>query len=124
MASRILNRRELRRQADDADEVEPDDSADGAAPVTKKRKAKEGAPPKARKPRPKKASPRLRARWGVFDGSMKQVAIFDYNDRASADEKLADLREKKKGLYFMQIVKEPMPEDAAGPHTTQEMVSP
>src|SRR6516165_8942528 len=68
MASRILNRRELRRQADHADEVEPDDSADGAEQVTKKRKAKVRSPPKARKPRPKKASPRLRARWGVFDG--------------------------------------------------------
>ena len=65
---------------------------------------------KIRKTRAKK---RMRARWGVFDGSMKQVAIFDYNQRAAADEKLADLREKKKGLHFMQIVKEPMPEALA-----------
>jgi hypothetical protein len=41
---------------------------------------------------------------------MKQVAIFDYNHRALAYEKLADLREKKKTLYFLQVVKEPMPE--------------
>jgi hypothetical protein len=50
---------------------------------------------------------------------MKQLAIFDYNDRASADEKLADLREKKKGLYFMQIVTEPMPEPATAEAITE-----
>jgi hypothetical protein len=55
----------------------------------------------------------MRARWALFDGAMKQVAIFAYNQRAAADEKLADLREKKKGLHFMQIVKEPMPEPVA-----------
>jgi hypothetical protein len=41
---------------------------------------------------------------------MKQVAIFDYNQRAAADEKIADLLAKKKGSYFLQIVKEPMPD--------------
>ena len=54
----------------------------------------------------------MRARWGVFDGGMKQVAVFDYNQRAAADEKLADLLGRHKGPYFLQIVKEPMPEPA------------
>jgi hypothetical protein len=40
---------------------------------------------------------------------MKQVAIYDYNQRIAADEKLADLDAKKKG-HFLQIVKEPMPD--------------
>jgi hypothetical protein len=52
----------------------------------------------------------MRARWGVFDGGMKQVAIFNYNQRAAADEKLANLQAKKRGLHFLQIVKDPMPE--------------
>ncbi len=52
----------------------------------------------------------MRARWGVFDAGMKQVAIFDYSQRVAADEKLADLLAKKKGMHFLQIVKEPMPE--------------
>jgi len=52
----------------------------------------------------------MRARWGVFDGSMKQVAIYDYCERAAADEKLADLLTKKKGSHFLQIVREVMPE--------------
>jgi hypothetical protein len=112
MASRILNRRELRKQADQADQAQPavGETAPESTPAPKKRKTKAATTPKVRTPRAKKAPIRLRARWGVFDATMKQVAIFDYNQRAQADEKLADLREKKKTLYFMQIVKEPMPE--------------
>ena len=41
---------------------------------------------------------------------MKQVGIFDYNRRTAADEKVADLLLKRKSLFFLQIVKEPMPE--------------
>jgi hypothetical protein len=115
MAGRILNRRELREQADQAERrtgvVPGTAEADGAAPPPVG-KTKRAAAPKARKPRPKKAPPRLCARWGVFDAAMKQVAIFDYNQRAAADEKLAQLLAKQKGTYFLQIVKEPMPEPA------------
>ena len=42
---------------------------------------------------------------------MRQVAVFDYNQRAAADEKLAELIVKK-GSYFLQIVKDTMPETA------------
>jgi len=41
---------------------------------------------------------------------MKQVAVFDYNQRTAADDKLAELSTKNKGAYFLQVVKEPMPE--------------
>ena len=116
MAGRIRNRRELRDQADQAERQEASapaaDEAAEAAPK-KKAKAKRPAVPRVKKPRAKKAPPRMRARWGVFDGAMKQVAVFDYNQRAAADEKLADLRGRQKGPYFLQIVKEPMPEPAA-----------
>ena len=114
MAGRILNRRELRKQADEAEQaaaVAPDTTVALVAPDDKP-KAKARAAPRAKKPRPKKAPPRMRARWGVFDASMKQVAVFDYNQRAAADEKVADLLARKKGLYYLQIVKEPMPEPA------------
>ena len=56
----------------------------------------------------------MRARWGVFDASMKQVAIFDYNQRAAADQKVAELAAKKNGTFFVQMVKEPMAEPAPG----------
>jgi hypothetical protein len=134
MAGRILNRRELRQQSDAADaNRESDDTAsdddaevdaegegegdaeegeDGKPAKKAKGRAKAKAPktPKVRKPRKVKAPPRQRVRWGVFDAGMKQVAIFDYSQRAAADEKLADLQSKKKGLHFMQLVKEIMPE--------------
>ena len=129
MAGRILNRRELRRQADEAEAraspqdpeaADGDDEAEdtggaGGADDEAPRPAKAKAPAaKARKPRKPKVAPRMRARWGVFDASMKQVAIFDYNQRAAADEKAAELAAKKKGTFFLQLVKEPMPEPALG----------
>ena len=110
MAGRILNRRELRKQADQAEQVEKAAAAAPRAGVSAGKQAKAPAAAKVRKPRKPKTPPRLRARWGVFDTAMKQVAIFDYNQRAAADEKLAELLAKKKGLHFLQIVKEPMPE--------------
>jgi hypothetical protein len=111
MAGRTLNRRELRKQADQAEQSGAESADAVVVPsVKKKAKAKAPAAPRVRKARPKKAPPRLRARWGVFDTGMKQVAIFDYSQRAAAEAKLADLLTKKKGIYFLQIVKEPMPE--------------
>jgi hypothetical protein len=111
MASRLLNRHKLRAQADAA----PAEAAAplAAVPACKNAKAKVGTQPRPRKPRAKKPSQRMFARWGVFDGGMKQVAIFDYNQRDAADEKVADLNAKKKPGHFLQIVKEPMAEPAA-----------
>ncbi|HZY89896.1 MAG TPA: hypothetical protein VFE78_34055 [Gemmataceae bacterium] len=109
MAGRTRNRRELREQADQAERL-----AEAGAPAAgaKKAKAKSPAAPRVKKPRKPKAPPRLRARWGVFDGGMHQVATFDYNQRAAAQAKLEDLLARKKGLHFLQIVKEQMPEPA------------
>ena len=111
MAGRILNRRALREQADQVQQSEV--LASGTAQIAiapkKLRKTKPPAAPKVKKARAKKV-PRLRARWGVFDSGMKQVAIFDYNQRAAADEKLADLLARQKGIHFLKIVKEPMPD--------------
>ena len=105
MAGRTLNRRELRKQTDQAEQDAPD-----VAVPAKKARAKRPVAPRVRKPRAKKAPTRMRVRWGVFDSGMKQVAIFDYNQHLAASEKLADLLARKKGIYVLQPVKEPMPE--------------
>jgi hypothetical protein len=112
MAGRILNRRTLREHAHQIEGTKAIAlvTAVVAVPPKKQPKAKTPAAPKVKKTRAKKEPPRLRARWGVFDSGMKQVAIFDYNQRAAADERLADLLAKKKGLHFLQIVKDAMPE--------------
>jgi hypothetical protein len=113
MAGRILNRRKLRDQAEQSVQSEADTSkapAGEAPPTTKPKKAP--AARKAPAPRKKAAKKpsRLRARWALFDSGMKQVAIFDYSQRAEADAALADVRQRKKGLYFLQIVKDALPE--------------
>jgi hypothetical protein len=115
MARRLLNRRELRDQAQQAEQLEAValETTPEVVPTKKSAKAKALTAPKVKKVRAKKAPPRMRARWCVYDGGMKQVAIFDYNQRGAADQKLADLLAKKKGLHFLQIVKEPMPEAVA-----------
>jgi len=119
MAKRILNRRQLRKDADDAARVEPvpgaepvadTDTAPAKVKAKAKPRAKTAAKPRVSKPRPKKDPVRVRARWGVFDGGMKQVAVFDYNQRGAADAKVAALNAKKAGQYFLQIVKDQMPE--------------
>jgi len=106
MARRVLNRKQLRDEADQAARAAPGSApeAESASPP----KAKKSPARAAKKPRARKEPARLRARWGVFDNSMKRVAIFDYNQRAAADQKLVDLNARKGGLYFLQIVKEPI----------------
>jgi hypothetical protein len=75
----------------------------GAAPAATK-----VVKPKVRKPRAKKAPPRMRVRWCVYDGMMKPVAMFDYNQRKEAEASLAQYL-LKKPTYFLQPVKELMP---------------
>src|SRR4051794_26034592 len=111
MAKRVLNRRQLRAEADQAARTEAPAGAEESPPAKPGKAAKAAKPPaRAKKPRAKKEPSRLRARWGVFDNSMKRVAVFDYNQRAAADLKLAELNTRKSGHYFMQVVKEPIPE--------------
>jgi hypothetical protein len=120
MAGRILNRRELRKQSDQVKLAEAG-AADTAAPVALSEEAGKQTPAaaKRRKPRKPKAPPRMRALWCVYDGGMKEVALFDYNQRAAAEAKLAVLLGKHKGPYFLQVVKQPMP--AAGPAETSSV---
>jgi hypothetical protein len=114
MARRILNRRELRKKNEQAENNKTAEAAPVVIPEKPKKGPKAKAPgaPKVKKPRKKKEPPRLCARWAVFDAGMKQVAIFNYNQRAEADRKVAELTAKKSGLFFLKIVKEPMPEPA------------
>lgn len=99
MARKVLNRKELRRAGE---------AAESAGAET------EGAPKKApakRKPRTKTAKEvRLKAFWGVFNQSMKRVAMYEYSERAQADKKAQDLNVSQKSPHFVQCVKEPVAE--------------
>ncbi|HWB00822.1 MAG TPA: hypothetical protein VG713_20160 [Pirellulales bacterium] len=95
MARKVLNRKELRRE-NEAAEV-----AEAAAP-----KAAKKAPAK-RKTRAKTAKEvRLKAFWGVFNQSLKRVALFEYSERKQADKKAAELTAAQKTPHFVQPVKE------------------
>ena len=124
MAGRTLNRRALRDenyQAEAAEAETPADDDDDAPPPAKKarvRKAKAVKDPKApAKPRVRKrtvkAAPRMVARWAVCDGGLKRVAVFEYRDRAGADARLVEYRERKTGSYCLQLVKDPYDPPAA-----------
>ncbi len=86
MAGRILNRRELRKQADQAEQPEAVVSGPAAAHAPSVRVARRTTKgvPSVRKPWKPKAPPRRQAGWCVFDGGMKEIAIFDYNQRTAA----------------------------------------
>jgi hypothetical protein len=80
-----------------------------AAPV-KKAAEKKAAPKKApakRKSRARSAKDvRLKAFWGVFNQSLKRVALFEHNERKEADKKAKELTASGKSPHFVQPVKE------------------
>ncbi len=78
-----------------------DESDDKEAPVKKKAAKKK----KATRSRTVKEI-RLRAFWGVFNQSLKRVAIFEFHERKLADKKASDLAKNGKSPHFVQPVKE------------------
>jgi hypothetical protein len=126
MAGRTLSRRTLRDEHDqaeaaggDAPEADDDDTpAPAKKPRVRKAAAKAPKGPKApAKPRVRKRAvkvpARTVARWAVCDGGLKRVAVFEYRDRAGADARLAEYRERKTGTYCLQLVKDPYDPPAA-----------
>ena len=127
MARRILNRKDLRAQAEaaerskaedhdeDEDEEEAEDDDEEAVEDEADEEDEgegdeedEEAKPKRKKPAPKpkpKAKPRtrtpkvvrLKAMWGVFDNANKRVAVFDYPRKHDAEAHATKLAADKKG---------------------------
>jgi len=95
MARKTTSRIELRRQA------EAVEAREGAAAPEKKK----AAAPKAKRTKEKPVA-RKRLVWVVYNGSMKEEGRFAYDQRAAAEEKIEQLRQKSKKLYFIQPVKE------------------
>ena len=116
MARKIVNRKELRRQAEAAEEIEEEEEVDeeqddeesdegGDDDDEPKAKPKKAAPKrKSRAKVPKEV--RLKAFWGVFNQSLKRVALFEYSDRKAAEKKAAELSTSQKSPHFVQPVKE------------------
>jgi hypothetical protein len=95
MARKILNRKEIRQENDAAERLE------AAKPAAEKK------PPAKRKSRSKVAKEvRLKAFWGVFNQSLRRIAVFEYSQRQEAQKKADDLSESQKSPHFVQLVKE------------------
>jgi hypothetical protein len=92
MARKVVNRKELREEAEAAERL-----------GTKKKAAKKKTTRKSRAKTPKEV--RLKAFWGVFSQSLTPVAMFEYAQRKEADKKAKDLSESKKSPHFVQMVK-------------------
>ncbi|MCC6417838.1 MAG: hypothetical protein IT429_06265 [Gemmataceae bacterium] len=135
MARRILNRKEMRADfeeaerrrtdeehdevEDEADEDEDDEEEEGdeeegegeedeeEVVAPKKKPAK----PKATKSRTRTAKVvRRRVVWGVFNNSHQQVASYEYKRKEDALAHAAKLTADKKSTHFVQPVKEPIDE--------------
>jgi hypothetical protein len=77
-----------------------------------KKAAKKALPPKKAAAPVKKKAPkrtkevRLKAFWGVFNQSLRRIALFEFNERKQADKKAAELTKSGKSPHFVQPVKE------------------
>ena len=98
---------DLRKEAEAAEAMGTDGSK---APAKKKKK--KAAKRKATKRTKVKSVVRKRLVWGVFSSSLKEEARFPYDQRKAADEKAEQLAAKTKRTYFVQPIKEALPEAA------------
>jgi hypothetical protein len=118
MARKIVNRKQLREEAEAAERLEALEKAPKEA-APKKATPKKKAPAKPRKPAKKRASRakvvkevRLKAFWGVYHQSLRRVALFEYGQRKQADKKAEQLSASQKAPHFVQLVKEVIEESS------------
>src|SRR5688500_13499118 len=100
MARKIVNRLQLREEAEQAERA----AASGEAKPAKKK----AAPRKSRKKEAVEA--RIKLFWGVFNQSLKRVALYEYSQRTQADKKAQELSQRGKAPHFVQKVKETIEE--------------
>ena len=107
MARKVVNRKELRAQADAAEARGK--TAKKAKPVEEKKekvvKEKKVAAKKTTRKKVVKET-RMKAYWGVFNQGMKKLVTFEYADKRAAEKKAADLGPN----HFVQLIKEPITE--------------
>lgn len=98
MARKTVSLKAKRAEAEAAEKAEP-----------KKKAAKKKTPAK-RKSRAKAAKVvRMKAFWGVFNQSLKRIALFEYSQKKAAEKKAKDL--SGKSPHFVQPVKEAIEEE-------------
>ena len=110
MARKVVNRKELRAQAEAAEARGKTKKAAKEKPAKEKKEkaAKEPKKAAAKRPSRKKVAKevRMKAYWGVFNQGMKRLAMFEYADKRAAEKKAAELGAN----HFVQLVKEAITE--------------
>ena len=99
MARKVVNRKELRAEAEAAEKAGAGKKKKAAKKKTKTKRA-------SRAKKKTAADLRLRLFWGVFNQSMKRVALYEFNQKWAADKKASELTESSKSPHFVQRVKE------------------
>ena len=130
MARKATTSKKKSTKSESASKVKKKKASSAKSSATKKASAKKTATKKAavkkatakkkettkkaeKKPKAKRASRkkvvaevRLKAYWGVFNQSLKRVALYEYNQRRQADKRAVELTEKSSSPHFVQLVKE------------------
>ena len=102
MAAKIVRRKEKRA------EVEAAERKAKSAPKKVAAAKKEPAKRKSRAKSTKEV--RLKAYWGVFNQSLKRVALYEYSEKKEADKKAKELTASGKSPHFVQPVTEAVQE--------------
>ena len=98
--AKVIRRKDKRAEVEAAEKKAK--SAPKKAAATKKEPAK-------RKSRAKSAKEvRLKAFWGVFNQSLKRVALYEFSQKKEAEKKAKELTASGKSPHFIQPVKEPV----------------
>ena len=101
MARKVVSRKEKRAEVEAAEKA----GKKGTATKAKKATGTKAAP--KRKSRAKAAKDiRLKAFWGVFNQTLKRIALFEYSERKKADKMAAELTAGGKSPHFVQLVKD------------------
>lgn len=95
MARKVVNRKQLREEADAAERAgESPDAAPKKKAAKRKSRAKEPV------------EVRMKLFWGVYNQSMKRVALFEFTQKKQAEKKAQELSASGKSPHFIQKVKE------------------
>jgi hypothetical protein len=102
MAAKIVRRKDKRAEVE---------AAERKAKTAPKKVAAAKKEPVKRKSRAKSAKVvRMKAFWGVFNQSLKRVALYEFSEKKEADKKAKDLTASGKSPHFVQPVKEAVQE--------------
>ena len=112
MARKILNRKQLREEVEAAEEAglteEEELEEEGDEEGSEEEKpAKAKKKPAKRKSRAKEpVEVRLKLFWGVYNQSLKRVALYEFTQKKQAEQKAQELNAGGKSPHFVQKVKE------------------